>query len=66
MAVSSSNIAAAGYDDEKQTLRITFHSGRSYEYHKVPRIVFDNLLSADSAGQYFNRNIRDIYDFNEA
>ena len=64
-SVSSSTIASVGYDEENKTLRIEFHSGRSYEYYKVPKFVYEGLLNADSVGTYFHRNIKDAYDFSE-
>lgn len=61
--VSSSNLAAVGYDPETQTLAIEFKSGGTYEYYDVPQQVFDGLLSAGSLGQYFQSNIRGFYRY---
>jgi hypothetical protein len=61
--VSSSNLAAVGYDPETQTLAIEFKSGGTYEYYDVPQQVFDGLLSAASHGQYFQSNIRGSYRY---
>ena len=56
--VSSSNLAAVGYDEESSTLRVEFLNGTSYEYYNVPKEVFEDLLNAGSKGQYFNSNIK--------
>jgi hypothetical protein len=59
--VSSSNVAAVGYDEETQTLQVQFHSGRTYRYMSVPQSEYENLLGARSVGQYFNENIKGTY-----
>ncbi len=56
--VESSNLAAAGYDEEKEELYIEFKSGGLYKYSDVPYNVFKDLLDADSKGQYFHKYIR--------
>lgn len=65
-AVSSSNIAAIGYDEEKKVLRIEFNSGRVYDYAEVPKRVYDGLLRADSVGRYFHVHVKDQYSYSEA
>ncbi len=42
-------------------LEIEFHSGSVYQYLNVPRTVFEELLTQDSLGTYFNENIREVY-----
>jgi hypothetical protein len=61
MMVSSSFIAAVGYNVIHRTLEIEFRSGEAYEYSQVPSYVYDELIGASSAGQYFSRYIRDKY-----
>jgi hypothetical protein len=63
--VSSSNIAAIGYDDGQSILVIEFNNGRAYEYYGVPSYVFDELLNAGSKGQYANQNIYKNYSQNQ-
>lgn len=62
-SVVSSNLAEVGYDEETKILRIAFRSGAVYDYRNVPRRVYDDLLTADSVGQYFHQNIRNDYAF---
>ena len=59
--ITSSNIAAAGYDDDTRTLRIEFSNGATYEYSGVSRDYFDGLLAANSPGAYFHRNIKESF-----
>lgn len=62
MELESSNLRRCSYDIETETLQIQFHSGRVYTYEGVPASVFNGLLEASSAGQYFNTNIKGIYE----
>ena len=59
--VSSSMIAAVGYDAEKQSLAVQFNNGRIYNYGGVPEAEYENLISAGSVGQYFAQNIKNVY-----
>ena len=57
-AVTSSNIAAIGYDDTTNTLGVRFLNGTEYHYHGVPRDVYDGLVNAGSKGTYLNQLIK--------
>ena len=61
--VSSSNLAAVGYDPNTKILEIEFHGGSVYAYSDVPQDIFDELMSAESHGKYFNANIKDKYPY---
>jgi hypothetical protein len=63
IAVMSSTVASAGYDDASQTMEIEFTGGAVYRYEGVPREVFDGLLAAESVGRFFNEHVRDVYGF---
>jgi len=56
--VTSSVLAAVGYDRERRVLEARFRTGRVYHYFDVPYSIFKQLLSARSKGQYFNKAIR--------
>lgn len=57
--VGSSNLSGAGYDSETKELRIEFaKSGAVYAYFDVPDTVYQGLLDAPSAGEYFDGFIR--------
>jgi hypothetical protein len=61
--IRSTNIKEVGYDVESGTLEIMFSDGGIYRYFGVPESVYDGLINAASAGQYFHRMIRDRYRF---
>lgn len=61
-SLSSSNLRRCSYDIETETLQIQFNSGKTYTYEGVPASVYNGLLEASSAGQYFNANIKGVYD----
>lgn len=61
--VSSSNIAAIGYDLENQTAYVQFLNGSTYAYKGVPEHEFDNLRTAPSVGSYLNRNYKNVYPY---
>ncbi len=63
--VSSSNIDSIGYDENSQTLEISFLSGGIYQYFDVPASVHEELMSADSKGKYFAANIKGPYRFSK-
>ena len=60
--VTSSNIAAIGYNEQDATLTIQFIKENAiYEYYDVPQYEYDALISADSHGSYANKNIYKVY-----
>lgn len=59
--LASSNLRSYDYDEDTQTLTITFLSGRSYRYLDVPPGVVEGLASAGSPGRYFNAAIKDQF-----
>ncbi len=64
--VSSSNIAAVGYDAENQTVHVQFLNGSTYAYKGVPEHEFENLRTAPSVGSYLNRNFKNVYPYERA
>lgn len=61
----SSVIRDFDYDSDTQELTITFVTGRIYIYLAVPPEAYDEFATALSKGTYFNRHIRDAYEFRE-
>lgn len=61
--VSSSNVAAVGYDAENQTVYVQFLDGSIYIYKGVPAHEFENLRTAPSVGSYLNRNYKNVYPY---
>lgn len=56
--VSSSDISSVGYEAEQRILEITFHKTGPYIYYAVPIEIYNGLLTAESKGKYFYRNIK--------
>jgi hypothetical protein len=56
--VASSVIYAVGYDEKEKVLEVEFGLGRVYRFAKVPKKEYEALMSAPSAGRYFNTVIR--------
>jgi hypothetical protein len=62
LPVSSSNLAAVGYDPSTEVLEVEFIKNSSvYRYFGVPRHIYESLLAAPSIGQFFNAYIKDRY-----
>jgi len=57
--VSSSNVEAVGYADDK--LYVQFTSGHTYAYVGVPQKLYEDLLVADSKGRFLRANVYDKY-----
>jgi hypothetical protein len=63
--VSSTTIAAIGYDDDIGTLEIEFVSGTVYRYRGVSQDLYEDLRQSPSKGAYFNRHIKDAYPWEQ-
>ena len=57
----SSMIEEFSYDDETQTLTVTFCKGGTYSYADVPEDVFQSMKDASSVGRFFLQNIKGQY-----
>lgn len=55
--VESSNIASIGHDAETNVLEIEFKNGAVYQYPDVPRWRYNEMMSADSKGQFLHSDI---------
>lgn len=61
----STAITDHSYDEDALELIVTFVTGRRYAYESVPLDVAAGLDSAASKGGYFNRHIRDQFEFRQ-
>lgn len=59
----SSLIATDSYDPERAELTITFTTGATYIYRRVPPDVAAAFAIALSKGKFFNARIRDTYRY---
>ncbi len=60
-------IRSVGYDLAASVLEVelTSEPARVYRYFDVPYSIFDELMSAESKGAYYNEHVRDMYAFEE-
>lgn len=61
--VTSSVIAAIGYDPQFLWLEVELKSGSLYLYREVPARTHQAFMAALSKGSFYNRWIRDDYPF---
>jgi hypothetical protein len=59
--VTSSVIAAIGYDPQFQWLEVELKSGALHLYREVPAHVHQAFMAALSKGSFYNQRIRDEY-----
>jgi death on curing protein len=64
--IKSSAIARVRYDFDRKVLRLEYRNGRLYDYFDVPLEVYEELLDAESAGEFVNRVIKPNYEYSEA
>lgn len=51
-------IEAVIYDQKEQQLKLHLRNGQRREFIDVPEHVYNELLSAKSAGQYYKKTIK--------
>lgn len=60
--LNSSVIKLAQYDDETKTLTVKMKDRQfrdlGFKYYEVPKEIFDGLVTAESAGKFFNEKIQ--------
>lgn len=61
----SSNLTEVTYDSETQVMTVSFQGGATYEYQGVPLQAFMGIQNAPSAGSYFYKQIRSVYNGTE-
>lgn len=61
--VTSSNIAAVGYDEDKKRLTVIYKSGGTYHYEGVSPETYAALEAADSIGQHVAKHIKGKHAF---
>lgn len=55
--VSSSNVAAVGYDPSSGTLQVDFKNGNRYQYQGVSQETYDGIFGASSVGSYLYQQV---------
>jgi hypothetical protein len=61
VSITSTSLKAASYDTLKENMRVTFTTGKSYEYQGVPSTTFTKFRLAKSQGKFLNENIVNQY-----
>ncbi len=61
--IDSSNIDAIGYNPDNCTLRVRFKGGAGYDYEGVEPDVFDQFMTAPSAGKFFFKQVKSQYPY---
>ena len=61
--VNSRMILGVRYNSKTREMDIVFRTGEKYRYKRVPRAVYDELISADSHGQYMHKRVLGHYDY---
>jgi KTSC domain len=56
--VTSTQIAAVGYDADTKKMRIEFNNGSLYEYSNVTQEIFDGIVNAASPGGAFTASVK--------
>ena len=54
------------YHAGERRLEVVFQTGRRYSYHDVPANVADAMRQSFSKGEYFNREIKDVFPYRKA
>jgi len=57
-SVESSNIASVGFCPERNCIEVQFKNGSVYEYENCDQKLFDDLMKADSKGQFVNAHLK--------
>jgi hypothetical protein len=61
--IQSSNIVKTEYDTETKKMIAEFKNGIKYEYEDVPHQKYTEFRTAQSQGNYFNKNISKVYKY---
>jgi hypothetical protein len=61
VALQSTSLNAATYQEQRAVLELEFGSGAIYRYAGIPEQVYRELLNAESKGRYFNQHIRNRF-----
>lgn len=61
--VNSRMILGVRYNANTREMDVVFRTGEKYRYKRVPRAVYDELISADSHGQYMHKRVLGHYDY---
>jgi hypothetical protein len=55
--VNSKMILGVRYDQNTYNLDVVFRTGDKYRYKNVPQFVYEELMGAESHGQYMHKKV---------
>ena len=61
--VTSTSIASIGYHAESLTLEVEFTNGGLYQYLGVPPKTYEEFLTAESKGTFYNARVKNDYPY---
>jgi hypothetical protein len=64
--VESTAIKSIGYNEDKHLLEVEIlETGKIYQYKEVPLEEYFDFMDAKSLGEYYNRVIKEKYEYRE-
>ncbi len=60
---NSSTVKRIAYNEDTQTMYVTFLTDKTYQYNNVPKEVYEQAEQAESIGKYIGSNIKGIYTY---
>jgi hypothetical protein len=61
--VQSEMLRLVGYDPRLRVLEVVFNTGDHYRYLNVPAAKYEELMKADSIGQYMHKHVIGHYEY---
>lgn len=61
LALDSTALKSAGYDEARKILALEFNSGSVHFYHEFPAEAFEAFGAAESLGTFFAKQIKGKY-----
>ena len=56
--VISTDLKSVGYDEAQKILEVEFLNKSIYQYSRVTADIYENLINANSKGEYFSAKIK--------
>jgi len=63
--VVASQISRVGYDKAEKKLYVDFKTGKNYVYHDVEESVYKEMITAESVGSFFSKNVKGKYEYGQ-
>lgn len=63
VCLESSALTAVSFSPESNVLEVEFRNGLTYEYLRVSRSLYEQLLTASSKGAFLVRFIRNCFPY---